>query len=189
MSVFVCDCHFLYDLFNVLIHGFDNTIHLRPIRGRIVILDLELFAQGGDHSIVQIHTIVYDDPLRDTIMADEILFNELGYNIFGHGSERGCLNPLREVIDRHQDEAMPIGCCRSDFTDHIDAPHCKRPRCHQDIQRNRRDMHLVSIDLAFMTSSGVLVTISFHCGPEISCPKDFLGHGVSTGMCSKCALM
>ena len=81
MPIFVCHCHFLYDLFNVLIRGFDNTIHLWPVWGRIMMLDLELLAQGDDHSIVQVCTIICDDPLRDTILTDEILFNKPGYNI------------------------------------------------------------------------------------------------------------
>ena len=54
MPVLVDDCHFLYDLFDVLICGFDNAIHLWPVRGRIMVLDLELHAQCGDHSIVEI---------------------------------------------------------------------------------------------------------------------------------------
>ena len=58
MPVFVCDCYFLYDLFNVLICGFDGTIHLWPVRGRIMVLDLELHVQCGVHIIVDIHTIV-----------------------------------------------------------------------------------------------------------------------------------
>ena len=92
MSVFVCDYHFLYDLFNVLIRGFDNTIHIWPIWGRIVMLDLELLAQGGDHSIFQVRTIVCNDSLRDTVTTDEILLDELGNNILGNISDCSCHN-------------------------------------------------------------------------------------------------
>ena len=101
MPVFVCVCHFLYDLFNVLIRGFDSTIHLWPVRGRIVMLNLELLAQGGDHSIVQVCIIVCNDPLRDTVPTYEILLNESGYNILGDGSERSCLHPLCKIINGH----------------------------------------------------------------------------------------
>ena len=101
MPVLICVCHFLHDLFNVLICSFDITIHLWPVRGRIVMLDIELLAQGGDHSIVQVHAIVCNDPLRDTVSTDEILLDELGYNILGHGSERGCLNPLCKLVNGH----------------------------------------------------------------------------------------
>ena len=46
-------------------------------------------------------------------------------------------------------------------------------------------MHLISIYLALMTCPRMLVTVGFHCGPEISYPKDLLCHGMSTGMYSE----
>ena len=54
-------------------------------------MNLELLAQGGDHSVVEICTIVYDDSLWDTVPTDEILFDEPSDNILGNGSERSCL--------------------------------------------------------------------------------------------------
>ena len=101
MLVFVFDCHFLYDLFNVLICGFDNTIHLRPVGGRIVMLNLELLAQGGDHSVIQVCTIVCNDPLRDTVTTGEILLDEPGDNILGDGRERSCLHSLCKIVNGH----------------------------------------------------------------------------------------
>ena len=76
MIVLVGYCHFLYDLFDVLICGFDNAVHLWPVRGRIMALDLELHIQCGDHIIVEICTIVCDDYLCDTVPTYEILFDE-----------------------------------------------------------------------------------------------------------------
>ena len=101
MVVFVCDCHFLYDLFNVLIRSFDNTIHLRPVRGRIVMLDLELLAQDSDHSIAQVRTIVCNDPLWNTLSTNEILLDEPGDNILGNRREGGFLNPLCKIVNGH----------------------------------------------------------------------------------------
>ena len=72
MPVLVGYCHFLHDVFYVLICGFDITIHLWPVRRRIVVLDLELHAQCSDHSIFEIRTIVCDDSLQDTILTYEI---------------------------------------------------------------------------------------------------------------------
>ena len=66
MPVLVGDCHLLYDL-NIFVRNFDNTIHLWPVMRRIVMLDFELLAQGSDHSVVEICTIVSDDPFRDTV--------------------------------------------------------------------------------------------------------------------------
>ena len=101
MLVFVYECHFLYDLLNVFVSSFYNTIHLWPVRGRIVMLDLELFAQGGDLSVVQVRTIVCNDSLRDTVMTDEILLEEPGDNVLGDESEGGCLNPLCKIVNGH----------------------------------------------------------------------------------------
>ena len=63
MLVFVCHCHLLYDFLNVLISSLHISIHLRPIWGRIMMLDLEFFTKFGDHCIVEICTIVCDDSL------------------------------------------------------------------------------------------------------------------------------
>ena len=133
MPVFVCDYHFLYDLFDILICGFDNTVHLWPVRGRIMVLDLELHTQCGDHSFIEIRTIVSDDPLWDTIPTDEILFDEPGDNILGNGRERSRLNPLREVVNGHQDETVSIRSCRFDFSNHVDAPYREWPGRSQDV--------------------------------------------------------
>ena len=45
--------------------------------------DLELHAKFCDHSIVEIGTIVYDNPFGDTIPTDEVILNEPGHNILG----------------------------------------------------------------------------------------------------------
>ena len=128
MPVLVDYCHFLYGLLDVLICGFDNTIQLWPIRRRNMVLDLELHAQCGDHSIVEIHTIVCDNSLWDAIPIDEVLFDETGHNGLGNGSEISCLNPLREVINSDKDEEAPIRSSRLDLSNHINDPHYKWPR-------------------------------------------------------------
>ena len=98
-----------------------------------MVLDIELHAQYGDHSIVEICTIVRDDSLWDTVPTDEILFDEMGDNILGNGSERSRLNPLREIVNGHQDETVSIRSCMFDFSNHIDAPHHEWPGSSQDI--------------------------------------------------------
>ena len=45
-------------------------------------LNLELLAQSGDHSVVQVCTIVRDDPVGDTIPAYEVLLDEAGTTFF-----------------------------------------------------------------------------------------------------------
>ena len=102
-----------------------------------MVLDIKLHAQCGAHSIVEIHTIVCDDSLWDAVPTDEILFNESGHNILSNESERSCLNPLHEIVNDHQDEAVSIRSCSFDFSNHIDAPHCEWPGSSQDVQGNR----------------------------------------------------
>ena len=152
-------------------------------------LYLELLTELGDHFIVEICTIIRYDPLWYTVSIDQIVPNETCHNVLGYRSKGSCFNPLYKVITRYQDETMLVGCRRSDLAGHINASHCKRPRCCQNIQRNWRNMHLISIDLALVTCPRMLITVGFHCGPVISCPKDFLCHGMSTGMRSEGAFM
>src|SRR4051812_29098435 len=61
-------------------------------------------------------------------------------------------------------------------------PHCERPRRSQDIQRHRRDVHFVSIDLALVINSDMVMTIGFHSGPIVTSSQDFLSHRMPTIM-------
>ena len=49
-----------------------------------MMLDLELRVEFSDHGIVKVCAIVSDDPLRDTISVDKVVFDEPGYNILGN---------------------------------------------------------------------------------------------------------
>ena len=64
-------------------------------------LDIELFIEFGDHRIVEICTIICDDPLRDTVTTDEVLLDKLGDNILGDGSEGGCLHLFCKIVNGH----------------------------------------------------------------------------------------
>ena len=80
MSVFVGYYHLLYNLLNVFVGCFYCAIHFMSIRRRIGMLDFELSAKFGNHSIIEVSPIVYDNPSRDTIAADEVVFDESGYH-------------------------------------------------------------------------------------------------------------
>src|ERR1044072_8114582 len=43
-------------------------------------------------------------------------------------------------------------------------------------------MHLISVNLTFVTGSSMVVAVILHGGPIIACSQDLLGHGVSTRM-------
>ena len=81
-----------------------------------MMLNLELLAQSGDHSIVQICSVVSDDPVGDTIPAYEVLLDEAGNHILCNGGEGSCFDPLGKVINGHQDEMVSIGCRRLDLS-------------------------------------------------------------------------
>ena len=46
--------------------------------------DPELCAKFSDHGITKVGVIVSDDPLRDTIPADEVMLDEPGYGVLGN---------------------------------------------------------------------------------------------------------
>src|ERR1043165_4533051 len=106
MPILVSYCHLLYNLLNVLVGGFHYAIHLRPIRRRVMMLDLELRAEFGDHLIVEIRTVICDNPFRGTIPTDKIMFDESSHNILGNRCERGCLYQLGEIVNCHKDETV-----------------------------------------------------------------------------------
>ena len=139
-----------------------------------MMLYLEFLAEFGNHLIVEIHTIVSNNSLWDTISTNQIVSDKPRHDVLGHSSKRGRLNPYFEVIYGNQDEVISIGSGRPDFSDHVNAPYCKGARSCQDVQGNQRHMHLISVDLELMASSGVLITICFHSGPVVSCHRIFL---------------
>ena len=99
MLVFICHCHLLYNLLDVLVSYFNRTIHIRPGGRRDMMLYLELFTELGDHCVVEIHTIVSDNSLWHTISTDQIMSDKSRYDVLGYCSKGICLNPLREVIN------------------------------------------------------------------------------------------
>ena len=101
VPIFIRHCHLLYNLFNVLIGSFHCDIHLWSIRRRVVVLDLELYAEFSDHSFVEVGTIVCDDSLRDTITINQVVLDEPCHHILSNRSKEGSLNPLCKVINGH----------------------------------------------------------------------------------------
>ena len=108
-------------------------------------LYLKLFAELGDHRIVEICTVVRNDPPWYTVLTDQIMLNKPRHDVLGYYSKGSCLDPLCKVINGFQNEAMPVRRSRSDLADHVDAPHCKGPRRYQNIQGNQRYMHLLNV--------------------------------------------
>ena len=106
MPVLVGDCHLLYDLLDIFVSSFNCTIHLWSVGRSIVMLNLELLAQGGDHSIVKVCTVISDDPFGDTVPANKVLFDEAGNHILCDRCEGSCFDPLGEVVNGQQNEEV-----------------------------------------------------------------------------------
>ena len=123
----------MYTLLDVLVSCFNNPIHLRPVGRRVMMLYIELLAELSDHCIVEICTIVHNDPLWYTISKDQIVPNKPCHDVLGYCSKGSCLNPLCKIINGYQNEAIPVRRSRSDLANHVDTPHCKGPRCYQNI--------------------------------------------------------
>ena len=130
--------------------------------------NLELRAEIGDHFVIEIGTIVRDNPFGDSIPTNKIMLDESSHNILGNRCERGCFYPFGKVINSNKDEMMSIGSGGFDLSNHVNAPHCERPQSDQNIQWNWRYVHSVCIYLAFVTGSNIAVTISFHGGPIVT---------------------
>ena len=94
-------CHLLHNFLDIFIGCLYNPIHLRPVGRRIVVLSLELFTEFSDHFVVEIGTIICNDPLWYTVPTDQVMSNEPCHNSLGYRSIGCCLDPLCEVIDRH----------------------------------------------------------------------------------------
>ena len=84
VPIFVGHHHLLHNLFYVFIGGFYYAIHLRSVWRRFVMLDFELRIKFNDHSIVDIGSVISDDPFRDVVPADEVMLDKPGYNILGN---------------------------------------------------------------------------------------------------------
>ena len=71
-------------------------------------LNLELLAQGGDHSVVQVCIVVRNDSVRNTVPADEVLFDETGNHILRNGGEGSCFDPLGKIIYATRMKRCPL---------------------------------------------------------------------------------
>ena len=49
-----------------------------------MMLDLEQHAEFSNHNIVEVGTIVSDNPFRDAVPTDEVMFDKSGYKILGN---------------------------------------------------------------------------------------------------------
>lgn len=58
----------------------------------------------------------------DPILIDQVVQDEFGYLLTSGESKRDGLYPLGEILGSSDNEFMPIGGCRLDFTNEIESP-------------------------------------------------------------------
>ena len=83
MPVFICHHHILHNLLDIFVGSFHCAINLGSVRRRVVMLDFELSTKFHNHSIVEVGSIVSDNPFGDTTMAAEVMLDKPGYNVLG----------------------------------------------------------------------------------------------------------
>ena len=83
MPISVRNDHLLHNLLYVLICCLNSTVHLRTIRGRIVMLNVEVLAQLLHHFVIEIGTIISNDSLGNPIATNDFLLNETGNHMSG----------------------------------------------------------------------------------------------------------
>src|SRR3954463_8621655 len=106
MPISVSHYHLLHNLLNVLVGRFNSAIHLWTIRRRIVMLDLEGLTKLFHQLVIKIRSIISNDLFRNPIMTDYVVLDKASNHLLGDVRIRCGFNPLGEVIDGNQDEAM-----------------------------------------------------------------------------------
>ena len=81
MPIFIGNHHLLHNLLYVLVGSFHCTIYLRYEWRRVVMLDFELRAEFNNHGIVEVGSVVSDNPFRDVVSLDEVMLDKPGYNV------------------------------------------------------------------------------------------------------------
>ena len=62
-----------------MIRSLYSPIHLRPIRGGVMMLDLEVLAHFLHHLVVQIGAIVSNDLPGESVSTNQLLLDESDY--------------------------------------------------------------------------------------------------------------
>ena len=99
MSILISVCHLHQDLLYLFVSCFHYTIHLGVIGNRILVFNLELLAKLLVHFPIQILSIICNELSWCIVMANDVLFQELGHHSLGNAFVGGSFHPLDEVVD------------------------------------------------------------------------------------------
>ena len=87
MPILVGVSHFGHDLLDILVCSFYCPIHLWTVWCKIVMFDLELLTYLVHHFVVQIGSIIRNDPFWNPISAYDLFLDELA----DHRSSDTCI--------------------------------------------------------------------------------------------------
>ena len=189
MSILVRHNHLLNDLLDVLIRSFNNPIHLGSVGRRIMMCNLEVFAKSFHHIVIQVRSIISNDLTWHTITTYDLILDKPYDNLLGYICIRCRFNPFCEVVNCHQNEMMLIQSFGLNHPNHINSPHGEGPWGRDNIQKCRRNMNLISINLTLVAFLHKFATIRFHCQPIVTCSQHLLRHFMSIGMSTKGTFM
>lgn len=96
-------------------------------RGGEMVLDPQLGAEFMKISIVELLSVVGDEDLWYLKLTNYGLPNKVAYVVLGYFSQCFGLNPLCEIINRH-DEELPLSRSHGQWSHDVDSPLGKGPR-------------------------------------------------------------
>ena len=88
-------------MLNRLVHNFDLSISLRLRDRREDLLNLEVVVELLEFIVVELCSIIRYDGMRDSILAYDVLVDELLDLCVRYRRELLCFNPFTEIVDCH----------------------------------------------------------------------------------------
>ena len=100
--------HFSQNLFDILIGGPYNSVHLRTISCYVSVINLKLLTYISDQVTVEICTIVGNDGFMHSKSSYKIVTNKISDNILGYRLVRSCFHPLGKIVNGGQNKFVSI---------------------------------------------------------------------------------
>jgi len=87
-----------------------------------MMFDLEVITQFFHHLVVQIGPIICNNSAGDTVAVNDLVLDKLDHHLLGHIGIRCSFDPLGEVVNSHENEAVLVGSLGFNYANHVNAP-------------------------------------------------------------------